>query len=62
MYSALDYDGRYAFGNQSNILKWNITRFAEALLPIIHNDRNESIRLAESIINKFDKLWEEKYI
>ena len=61
VYSALDYNGRYAFGNQSNILKWNITRFAEALLPIIHNDRNESIRLAESIINKFDKLWEEKY-
>ena len=61
VYSSIDHNGRYAFGNQSNILKWNILRFAEALLPIIHHNEDESIQLAESIINKFDKVWEKKY-
>ena len=60
-YSSIDHNGRYSFGNQSKILKWNILRFAEALLPIIHHKKEKSIQLAETIINKFDKFWEEKY-
>ena len=57
-YSSIDYNSRYAFGNQSKILKWNILRFAEALLPIIDHKKDKSIQLAEAIINKFDKVWE----
>ena len=60
-YSSIDYNSRYAFGNQSKILKWNILRFAEALLPIIDHKKDKSIQLAEAIINKFDKVWEKKY-
>ena len=60
-YSSIDHNGRYSFGNQSKILKWNISRFAEALLPIIHHRREKSIQLADNIIKKFDKVWEEKY-
>ena len=60
-YSSIDKNGRYSFGNQSEILKWNIFRFAEALLPIIHHSKDKSIQLAEDIINKYDEVWEEKY-
>ena len=60
-YSSIDSNGRYSFGNQSKILKWNILRFAEALLPIIHHSKDKSIQLAQDIIKKFDKVWEEKY-
>ena len=60
-YSSIDKNGRYSFGNQSEILKWNIFRFAEALLPIIHHSKNKSIQLAEDIIKKFDEVWEGKY-
>ena len=60
-YSSIDHNGRYSFGNQSKILKWNILRFAEALLPIIHHSKDKSIQLAENIIKKFDNIWEEKY-
>ena len=60
-YSSIDNNGRYSYGNQSKILKWNILRFAEALLPIIHHRKDKSIQLAEDIIKKFDKVWEEKY-
>ncbi|WIM66859.1 protein adenylyltransferase SelO family protein [Corynebacterium breve] len=33
-FSSIDTSGRYAFGQQLNILGWNLTRLAEALLPI----------------------------
>ena len=61
VYSSIDYNGRYAFGNQPKIIKWNILRFAEALLPIIHHNNDKSIQLAQSVVNKFDKIWEKKY-
>ena len=49
-YSSIDYNKRYSFGNQPIILKWNISRFAEALLPIIHENKEKSIQLANSSI------------
>ena len=61
VYSSIDYNGRYAFGNQPKIIKWNILRFAEALLPIIHKNKDKSIHLAQSVINRFDKIWTQKY-
>ncbi len=61
VYSSIDYNGRYAFGNQPKIIKWNILRFAEALLPIIHKNKEKSIQLAQSVINKFDAIWKKKY-
>ena len=61
VYSSIDYNGRYSFGNQAKIIKWNITRFAESLLPIINHDKEKSIILAQSIIDNFDEIWSEKY-
>ena len=60
-YSSIDQNQRYAFGNQPKIIKWNILRFAESLLPIIHHDKEISLKLAQSIIDQFDELWETKY-
>ena len=61
VYSSIDYYGRYAFGNQPKIIKWNISRFAEALLPIIHNNKDTALQLAQSVINEFNEIWEKKY-
>ena len=61
VYSSIDYNGRYAFGNQPKIIKWNISRFAEALLPIIHHNQDTALQLAQSVINKFNEIWEKKY-
>jgi serine/tyrosine/threonine adenylyltransferase len=61
VFSSIDHNGRYAFNNQPKIIKWNIARFAEALLPIIHPDKEESLKLAQTTIDAFDKAWNEKY-
>ena len=61
VYSSIDHNGRYAYGNQPKIIKWNILRFAEALLPVIHQNEKKSIQLAQSVIDKFDDYWEKTY-
>jgi uncharacterized protein YdiU (UPF0061 family) len=61
VFSSIDSGGRYAFGNQHRIIKWNLTRLAETLLPLIHSDAETSIKLAQQAIDVFDLLWKEKY-
>jgi uncharacterized protein YdiU (UPF0061 family) len=61
VYSSIDTQGRYSFGNQANIIKWNIARFAEALLPIIHENIEEAIKLAQTAIDSFDEKWERNF-
>ena len=61
VYSSIDRTGRYAFGNQPNIIKWNIARLAEALLPVIHPEPSTALQLAQACIDQFDHIWVEKY-
>ncbi len=61
VFSSIDRTGRYAFGNQPGIIKWNIARFAEAMLSIIHSDKKVAIDLAQELINSFDDIWKEKF-
>jgi uncharacterized protein YdiU (UPF0061 family) len=35
VFSSIDAHGRYAYGNQPRAMLWNLTRLAEALLPIL---------------------------
>jgi len=61
VFSSIDQYGRYAFDNQPKILKWNMARFAEALLPIIHEEKEQSLQLAQSAFDEFDELWSNQY-
>lgn len=47
VFSSIDSEGRYAFTNQSSIGHWNLTRFAETLLPLIDKDEDRAIPLAK---------------
>ena len=38
VFSSIDANGRYAYGNQPRIALWNMTRLAEALLPILEQE------------------------
>lgn len=56
VFSSIDAQGRYAYGNQPRIAAWNLARFAEALLPLIHEDEEEAVDLAEEAIGDFTHL------
>jgi uncharacterized protein YdiU (UPF0061 family) len=54
--------GRYAFGNQPEILQWNIARFAECLLPLINVDRNKAVDQVGTVIAEFSGRFEKEYM
>ena len=61
VFSSIDRNGRYAYGNQPIITKWNLARFAETLLPYIDKNKDESIKITTNAINEFDSIYEKKW-
>lgn len=57
VFSSIDVKGRYAYGNQPPIAVWNLTRFAETLLPLLHVDQDQAIKLAEDALSEFTDLY-----
>ncbi|MCW2548294.1 MAG: hypothetical protein JWN96_2754 [Mycobacterium sp.] len=53
VYSSIDDGGRYAYGNQPAIAEWNLTRLAEALLPLIADDKDQAVPLAIASLDTF---------
>ncbi len=53
VYSSIDTGGRYAFGNQPLAAEWNLARFAEALLPAVHEEPEAAIALAQESLAAF---------
>ena len=53
VFSSIDRDGRYAYGQQPGIAQWNLTRLAEALLPLLSRDQDEAIAKAQEALNTF---------
>lgn len=53
VFSSIDFWGRYAYGNQPVVAEWNLARFAETLLPLISDDVEEAIALAQKAFGEF---------
>ncbi len=53
VFSSIDTQGRYAFANQGPIGHWNLMRFAETLLPLLDDDREKSVVIAEAALELF---------
>lgn len=58
VFSSIDQNGRYAYNQQPNIGTWNLARFAEALLPLFHEDKEEALALAKIALNQYPDLFE----
>ncbi|MGV0791950.1 protein adenylyltransferase SelO [Mycolicibacterium sp. XJ1819] len=58
VFSSIDSWGRYAYGNQPAIAGWNLARFAETLLPLIADDQDRAIALAEETLAGFGELFQ----
>ncbi|AGF57640.1 uncharacterized protein YdiU (UPF0061 family) [Clostridium saccharoperbutylacetonicum] len=61
VFSSIDSEGRYAYGNQPYIAAWNLARFAETLLPLLNNDKEKAIQLAENALSNFTELYQNNY-
>ncbi len=62
VFSSIDLQGRYAFGNQPAIAQWNLARFAETLLPLIDASEQRAIEEASAVITDFNSLYETHWL
>ncbi len=58
VFSSIDHQGRYAYSNQPRIAHWNLTRFAESLLPLLDADANAAVNAAKQALDGFWPLFE----
>ena len=62
VFSSIDRDGRYAYGNQPSIAQWNLTRFAETLLPLIQDSEDEAVKMATEVLDTFPAVFRDFWI
>ncbi|MFS0553808.1 protein adenylyltransferase SelO [Brevibacillus sp. 179-C9.3 HS] len=62
VFSSIDVQGRYAYGNQPYIAVWNLSRFAETLLPLLHDNEAQAVKIAEDALAEFSKLYHSNWL
>ncbi|WP_426445579.1 protein adenylyltransferase SelO [Paenibacillus sp. S-38] len=62
VFSSIDSQGRYAYRNQPRIAGWNLARFAETLLPLLHEDEEQAVKQAEEVLSTFNGLYERHWL
>lgn len=62
VFSSIDTEGRYAYGRQGGIARWNLTRLAEALLPLLDADEDRAVEAANRILESFPGWLEERWL
>jgi uncharacterized protein YdiU (UPF0061 family) len=61
VFSSIDHHGRYAYGNQPRIALWNLTRLAEALLPVLAQEEGSeeaALASANEALSAFPGVFE----
>ncbi|MDC3424082.1 YdiU family protein [Aquibacillus sp. 3ASR75-11] len=62
VFSSIDRQGRYAYGNQPTIGGWNLVRFAESLLPLLDKDQDRAVQIAQDEISKYMDLYHSHWL
>lgn len=62
VFSSIDSGGRYAWGNQPSIGLWNLTRFAETLLPLLSKDSKQATTAATTALTRYSERFGGQYV
>lgn len=62
MFSSIDRAGRYAYGNQPQIVMWNLTRLAETLLPLLADNQDQAVEVAQEVLSGFGSRFRAAYL
>lgn len=57
VFSSIDRQGRYAYGNQPTIGAWNLSRFAETLIPLLHSEQPYAIKMAQDELDQYAGIY-----
>lgn len=62
VYSSIDTQGRYSYANQPNIGAWNLSRLAESLLPLLADNTDIAVKLAQDILTSYVNLYVDEWL
>lgn len=62
VFSSIDRDGRYAYGNQPGIGQWNLARLAESLLPLFDPEPEAAVAAATEVLEAFPAAFERYWL
>ncbi len=62
VFSSIDHMGRYAYGNQPDVIIWNMARLAEALLPLLDPSEDHAITKASGVINGLRDIYRREWL
>ena len=62
VFSFIDRNGRYAFARQPEIAQWNLARFWETLLPLLHDDHAEAVKIATACVRDFSVQFQASWL
>lgn len=62
VFSSIDRYGRYAYGNQPIIGGWNLARFAETLIPLLDQNEDNAVKLAQDTISGYMDLYQGNWL
>lgn len=61
VFSSIDHGGRYAYRNQPGIAHWNMAILAQTLLPLLHEDKDKAVELAQEAVDSFPQHFLESH-
>ena len=62
VFSSIDQQGRYAYANQPPIGHWNLVCLAQALLPLLADDEEAAIEIAQASVNRYPGLFRDAWL
>jgi serine/tyrosine/threonine adenylyltransferase len=62
VFSSIDHQGRYAYGNQPAIARWNLARLAETVLPLLHDEPDAAVARATEVIDAFPGWYRHEWL
>ena len=62
VFSSIDHQGRYCYGNQPAIGLWNLTRFAETLVPLLDDDQDRAVAQAIEALDTYEASYQHHWL
>ena len=62
VFSSIDEFGRYAYNRQPSIGLWNLTRFAECLVPLISDDSDKAVEMVQEVLHTYIDHYENNWL
>lgn len=62
VFSSIDRQGRYAYGNQPSMALWNLSRFAESLLTETDAVAEAAVEKAEGVLRGFEGAFRSRWL